>query len=177
MSQAEETPVKSFYKLGKKATIFFDKTQPAPNKIVGKQVIELLETEAVSTALTYKHIVPAKESEYKEYQQQQEEKVASQPTIVLADVQAAAQQVVADAEAHAQGIKLDADQHKAAAEAEAKKLTDATHKAVKDLTNDAQKEVDKIIKQAKEEASSLTGKAKLDAAKIVNDAKAQGEAK
>lgn len=169
----EEEDVK-YYKLGPTASVFHDNTQPEgfATKIVGKQVVALHETEKVADAVTYKHIVPAKAKEVKDYQAEQDKKAAATPAINLGDVQAAASQIVADAETHASTIKQEADAHKIKVELEADKLKKDAEK----VRAEADKEAKRIVEDAKKEASRLTGAAKVEAGNIIQEAKNKADA-
>lgn len=63
---------KQHYKLGPKASVFWDPTQPdGSKKVLPGHLVELEETTNVTEAVSTKHIVPATDKEVKEYKAKQ----------------------------------------------------------------------------------------------------------
>jgi hypothetical protein len=124
---------KSYYRLGNKATVFWDENQPENKKLLPGQVMELVNTNKVQDAKLSRGIIEVGEKEFHAYQESEKKRQhelqsnlsPEQKAVQVGTIEA--QQILAQAE------QMKADAEKANAEADAKvKAANETLKAAEE---------------------------------------------
>jgi hypothetical protein len=130
----EET---AFYKLGNKATVFWDENQPENKKILPGQVVELVNTKKVLDAAVRRGLIEVGEKELKAFQAaeaERQKKLASGLSPEQKDVQATmiqAKEILAQAEqekADAEKQRLENEKLLADIKAQQQQLAESTTK-------------------------------------------------